>query len=257
MKKISSILLSIFLLLSTFIPSVISTSSPAYTLKFNPNTKFDYKLTPGSTIKDYFTLSNLDPDRWLKLKISVDNVPDRWVKLDSNIIKLEPLESKNIPITITTSINSETITHNGLIISGLYEYEEKDPNTNKGIKIGMGIANYFNIEVINGEINNQDYTRNLFKENTISKTINSVKQISIKELITSYYIIIEENINVVLLIIIIGLLLKLALIKKHVPVEGEIKKKIITKKALPTVKTKSINKKKTIKKKVLKKKKTT
>ncbi|MDX9970602.1 MAG: hypothetical protein RBS56_01710 [Candidatus Gracilibacteria bacterium] len=226
MKKLL-VLATTSILMLLIVNNAFATSSPAFSFIKNSNTGFTYTTTPGSTIKDYLTITNQDQERWLEISISTNKIPERWARFDSYKIRLKPLETIKTPFSITIPENSEEKTIKGLIIGNLSKYEQTNSSSNGGIKVSLGIGNELSISIINGEKLDQDYTKGIIT-NKISNISKENKQTEInktfQENISLLYIQIEENINKILLLIIIALILKIALTKTHKPAKKIVKK---------------------------------
>ncbi len=237
MKKLLLIIPTLIFLTSLFGFSTTTNAqaSPAYTFQINPETKLKYTITPGSTIKDYITITNLDKNRWIDIKVKALNMPERWVRIDQEATRIENQSSKNINFSIYIPSNAETQSLEGILTFQLVNFEGHN-STNKNFSIALGIGNNITINIIEGEISNQNYS----KENSTLDTIkNSISSSTIRQkttpIITYIYTLIEDNINFVLLLIIISLILKLALVKKNIQTTQNKNNK--TKKILQKTKT--------------------
>jgi hypothetical protein len=213
MKKLS-FFLCLFFIFSGL--SFASNSSPAFTIRKNPQTAFNYEITKGSTIIDYFEIVNLDPERWIEISLSLSNTfPKRIIRIDKNKIRLQPLESQKIRIIISIPVQFDEDHIKGNIILSTQQYENKEKNP--GLQINLGIASTANIKIIEGPKKSKDYTEGILfstKNQTniqTEKTYKVIKRLNIKGTISNLFIVIENNISIVLLLIIIALILKIVL----------------------------------------------
>jgi hypothetical protein len=152
----------------------------------------------------------MDPERWIEVAIKPINFPKRWLQEENQKIRIEPNSQIQKDINIIIPKNAEIGQIEGTLSIALINYKKEDQVQSGNFTVGLGIGNLIKINIVPGEIKSDNYSNTPETPETPVKT--TVKQeLNIKELTSKAYIIIEDNINIILLLIIISLLLKLAL----------------------------------------------
>ncbi len=212
MKKLLAVFAFSFIFISIH-STVFASGTPRYTVKKNTETGFNYELSAGSSVQDFLTIKNLDANRWIEISLSEKGLPTRWLRTNENKVFLKPLEEKTVKLSINIPSSIEQEKYIGILIANLANYEEENaPESN--FKIGLGIANEIKITIKEGE----PVHLNFIKEQAIISTI--VDKITpkkpIKEYFTDFHVLISNNTELILVLIIIGLLLKLAIQKPKI-----------------------------------------
>jgi len=145
-------------------------STPAFTIQQSINSaSFKYEIAAGQSIKDEFTIKNLDPERPISINLSfgpdvISNqesvLPQHWISFSEENIDLEPNEIKHIDFDISVPEDMETGNFRGLLQANLQSKENSQGN------LGVNIAVAKSVKVEVGEN----------KENILSKGYNFIEK---------------------------------------------------------------------------------